>query len=478
MKVDENNSTNFNYYNHEKFNQILFSSLLFSSLLFFSCANDDLIEEITPEVSALSEAVMSEKTDVVRSRSLAPATDSIIDLSSLIEPLPYSMENTSIGVFPESGPWPVVYTNRTRASADDELGLEGIVGMPVNIIVKQNASGRKYVSDVGLNKELKLETEWGNSNQKFYLRKIPNGSMVLGEYYLTAYENPHFLVSVGVWASEPDVPFLYVKDSTDTYGTGLFIRKGNLDATSFMISSPFARKSPFSPSYPPFLPPGSIVLKPYAGDNYTGRLTFSDAPTYGTTEFEIRPCDEFDLVEMQVSPNGTTSITDAPSFFVSGSYRNNGSIQQTMSTKITERAQKSSTFNRNTTLTTLVKTDMKMDLIVVESNLSISVGANQEWSYGEQETVADDREYNFPLVIAPYKRVDVSITVTRKRANIDYRARMRGQNTGFYIWEEGTWENIDCTDIIVNLDEYDIATGQKTRSKVLNGIPTTPVSMN
>jgi hypothetical protein len=150
-----------------------------------------------------------------------------------------------------------------------------------------------------------------------------------------------------------------------------------------------------------------------------------------------------------------------------------------MSTKVTKRAQKTSSFNRKTSLTTNVSTNAKVSVGIFEGSISMSVGQNKEWSYGEQETISDDREYNFPLVIAPYKQINVSIMVTQKQADINYRARLRGVNTGYEIWEDGTWENVDCTDIIVSLVEYDVTSGQPTgRTKTLKGVPTTPTGMD
>lgn len=210
-----------------------------------------------------------------------------------------------------------------------------------------------------------------------------------------------------------------------------------------------------------------------------GNINFSKYNKQRTQEFEIRPCDDFVITEMQLSQYGTSDVVDLPDFVIKEVYNNNGSVQQQMSTKVTKRAQNTSNFSRKTSLTTNVSTSVKVGLSFIgETGITMSVGTNNDWTYGESETKSDDREYNFPLVIAPYKRVEVSIMVSRKQANINYRAKMRGLNTGYEIWEEGTWENVDCTTIMVNLDEYDIKSGAKTGSKLLNGIPTTPTGVH
>jgi hypothetical protein len=150
-------------------------------------------------------------------------------------------------------------------------------------------------------------------------------------------------------------------------------------------------------------------------------------------------------------------------------------VQQTQATKATQKAQNVSSFNRKTSLSTNVSAGIKVGAFFTSSNIQVSVGANHEWSYGESETKNDEREYNFPLIIPPYSRVEVTIMVTRKQANINYRAKLQGINTGYQIWEEGTWTNIDCTTIIVVLDEYSTLTGAKTGTRTINGIPTQAV---
>jgi hypothetical protein len=46
-----------------------------------------------------------------------------------------------------------------------------------------------------------------------------------------------------------------------------------------------------------------------------------------------------------------------------------------------------------------------------------------------------------------------------------FRILLQLNHIGYEIWEEGTWENIDCTNIVINLDEYDTNTGLKTGTR-------------
>ncbi len=355
---------------------------------------------------------------------------------------------------------------RTYSYGDDS-GIDGIIGMPVNLIIKQNPYGRRYITYKGTNAECKLENASDENNQKFFLRKMP----LTGLFYFTPYSNSSYLLSAGAYPNNPDNYVLYVKNSTNTTGAVWDIYKGRSDNYSFVLENQDLVRQGSGSWW-------NVYYLVLGVNSSNGKLNFSKYSTgRRTQEFEIKPCDDFVVKEMYLSQYGTSSVTNIPDFVVTESYRNNGSSTQTMSTKITRKAQKTSTFNRKTSLTTSVKTSVKLGAFFTEKEIDISVSSNQEWSYGETETKADDREYNFPLVIAPYKRINVSIMVSRKKANINYRAKLRGIKTGYEIWEEGTWENVDCTNIVVNLDEYDVNTGVKTGTRTLHGIPTRPTGI-
>ncbi|OAV67704.1 hypothetical protein Barb6XT_01353 [Bacteroidales bacterium Barb6XT] len=352
-------------------------------------------------------------------------------------------------------------------SYGDDTGIDGIVGMPVNLVVKQNPFGKRYITYKGANVECKLEEASNGNDQKFLLRKIP----LTGLFYFTPDNNPDYLLSAGAYANNPDVPVLYVKNSTNHLGAVWNIYKGQTDNTSFVLENEDLLEQGSGGFWDVY----SLAL---GVNSNNGNLNFSKYFSgRRTQEFEIRPCDDFGVTEMVLSEYATSSVADIPDFVVTESYRNNGSSTQTMSTKIIKKAQNTSTFSRKTSLATNVNTSVKVGAFFASGSINLSVGTNQEWSYGGTETKGDDREYNFPLVIAPYKQINVSIIVTRKQATISYKAKLRGVTTGYEIWEEGIWENVDCTNIAVNLDEYDVYTGLKTGTRVLSGIPTSPTGI-
>lgn len=415
-----------------KYYFLVFSFILFS---LSSCENDDTF---TKNIDYSLKADVNQEI----SRNISEG-DSIIELSNS------TLKKKSQKV-------------RTYSYGDD-TGIDGIVNMPVNLVIKQNPFSKRYITYKGENAECKLEDASNQDNQMFFLRTMP----LTGLFYFAPKEQPTYLLSSGAYSSKPNIPVLYVKNSTSSIGATWDIKKGSSDDRAIILYNE------------DLLEQGSggwwDVYNLALGVNSIDRnLNFSKYTNQKTQEFEIRPCDDFEIKEMQLSQFGTSDVVDIPDFVVTEIYSNNGSVEQQMSTRITKKAQRTSTFNRKTALSFNISSSIKVGAFFFENKITMSAGANYEWSYGENQVKSDDREYNFPLVIAPYKKVEVKIMVARKQANINYRAKMHGINTGYDIWEEGTWENVDCTTIIVDLKEYDLRTGAVTGTKQLNSIPTTP----
>ncbi len=357
-------------------------------------------------------------------------------------------------------------------SYDDDMGLDGIKDMPVKLVIKQNPFEKRFLTFKGKNLECKLENEEkdkdGLSNQKFFLKTMP----LTGLFYFTPQKEPECLLSSGTYSSNPEVPVLYVKSSTNTTGATWDIKRGNSDNRSFVLYNE------------DLLEQGSggwmdVYNLALGVNTNNGNLNFSKYNKLKTQEFEIRPCDEFVITELLQSQYAQSEIINKPDDIIEEEYENNSSLQQQMSTKIVRKAQRTSSFNRKTALTYNVSTSVKVGAFFASGRIETSVGGNNEWTYGESETKNDEREYNFPLVIAPYTKIKVSIIITMKEARINYRAKMHGINTGYDIWEEGVWENVDCSNIRVKLEEYDLRTGKLTgRTKLLDKIPTVPTGIN
>lgn len=390
-------------------------------------------------------------------------SDNEIELNSLksgIESVSVSENDTIIELTKSDLKKP---ENRTRSYGYEETGLDGIIDFPINIIAKENVYGNRYMTYKGVNQEIKLETANNNDNQKFFIKRMP----LTGLYYFTPYSNTSYLLSAGYWTNNPSKKILYVKNNGNSFGAVWNIYLGRQHDNSFVLENEDLLEQGSGSWWDVY----SLALG--VSNNELG---FSKYLNKGTQEFEIRPCDDFEIVSMQVTQDGTSTITQAPDFVISETYNNNGSSTQNISTKITKKAERTSTFNKKSSVSTNVTVKSKVGFVLSSGEISVSVGASQEWSYGTSEKFSDDREYNFPLVIAPHKRIKVIITVTRYNATINYKATLRGVNTGRLITENGTWTNVDCTDIKIDLQEYD-ASGQLTATRTLYKVPTTPTGV-
>ena len=347
-----------------------------------------------------------------------------------------------------------------------ELGIDGILNTPVNISVLRNIYKNMYLKYNGLNKEITFaKFDENNEDLQFLIHRMP----LTGQYYFTPYRlsDNKYLLSSGHWVNNPSVPsdvnILYVKDNGKSMGAVWDIAKGKSENSFVFYNSDLLEQGPGG-----WMDVYSLAL--CCQDNAVRFTKYTGLPEQ---EFKISPCENFQILSLTIDDN-MSSISSAPDFMIEKDYNNNGSLEQTFETNITERAKKSSTFNRNTSVSTKVDTSIKVGAFFAENKITVSVGTNNEWSYGSNEEHEDTRNYNFPLVVPPFKKVHAILTVTRTRASMNYSAVLKGMETGTTITEYGTWDNVDCTTIRVDLQELD-ANGKVIATRTLNGIPQGPV---
>lgn len=347
-----------------------------------------------------------------------------------------------------------------------DLGIDGILETPVNISVVRNIYKDMYLKYNGLNQEITFsQFDSNNEDLKFLIHRMP----LTGQYYFTPYRlsDNKYLLSSGHWVNNPSVPsdvnILYVKDTGNSLGTVWDITKGKSENSFVLYNSDLLEQGPGG-----WMDVYSLAL--CCQDNAVRFTKYTGLPEQ---EFKISPCETFQIVSLTVDDDMST-ISAAPSFVITKTFNNNGSTEQTFETGITERAKKTSTFNRNTSISTKVDTSIKVGAFFAENKITVSVGNNYEWSYGSSEEHEDTRNYNFPLIVAPFKNVRAVLTVTRTLASMNYTAVLKGMETGTLITESGTWDNVDCTTIKIDLQETD-SSGKVTATRTLNEVPNGPV---
>jgi hypothetical protein len=374
------------------------------------------------------------------------------------------------GEITEISPSTIEKPAQLRSSSDYNLNSElyDLVDFPVNIIVKENPEGTTYLTSQGLNKTLIFKTkENNNSNQKFYLSRIPlTGQLAIW----TKVNDVKKLVSAGVYTNAPDTKVLYVKDGTSPIGATWDFIKGQMSEESFILENSDVLESGNSGYW---MDVYNCVIGANGKEVYFGKYL-----NRRTQEFAIQPVDNFTLKNIEYIIDGTETLEQIPDFAVTWYYINNTSVKQSMTTNISEKASRTSTFSNTSSVSMNVSTEIKCGVpFIASGKINTSIGASTSFTYGKSESQEDSRSYNFPIEIAPQTSINASLIVSRFNLNVKYIATFIGASTNKEIKIEGRWSGVDCTDIKVVLEETNIA-NHSVKKVTLNGVPTQTFRMS
>jgi hypothetical protein len=298
-----------------------------------------------------------------------------------------------------------------RSSSDYYVNSElyDLIDFPINIIVKENPEGVTYLTSQGLDKTLIFKTkENNNSNQKFYLSRMPLTGQLL---IWTKVNDVKKLVSAGVYTNAPNTKVLYVKDGTSSIGSTWDFIRGQMSEESFILENPDVIESGNSGNW---------------WDVYYGVIGANGKEVYfgkymnqKKQEFAIQPVDNFTLKSIEYIIDGTEILEQIPDFAVTWHIVNNSSLKQTTSTNISEKASRTSSFSNSSSITVNLSTEFKVNVpFLASGKINTSVGSTTSFTYGKTESQEDSRSYNFPIEIAPQTRMDVSLTVSRFNMNV------------------------------------------------------------
>ncbi len=405
----------------------------------FSCSEDDIKQlNVTRENAETKSALIDTNGIRVNNDTIMPLEKSSTELN-------------------------LIKLHKTRgqqmtSSEDDELGIDDILGIPVNISVVKNIYNNKYLKYNGGNEEVTLSKfDENDEDLRFIFHRMP----LTGLYYITPYRlsDNKYLLCVGYYKKKPEEKILYVKTTTDSFCATWEISKGGSENSFVLRNSDLLEQGTGG-----WMDVYSLAL--YVKDNNLRFIKYSGQPEQ---EFIIHPCEAFRVKSLTIDQNSST-ISTAPSFVVEKDYYNYSNSQQTFTTTITQKATKTSSFNRKTNVQTTISSDVKVGAFFAKGSISVSVSNNDEWTYGKSEELEDTRDYNFPLIVAPYKHIHATLTVNREKAIMNYTAVLVGVDSGATITEHGTWENVDCTTINVVLQETTLE-GNVTATRTLYGIP-------
>jgi hypothetical protein len=341
-----------------------------------------------------------------------------------------------------------------------------LLDVPVNIIVKENNVGKTYLT----------------CPANFFVQRYYNGSQIYPPFfsarnndstqvfYLTLTpSNELYIQNRSVTGAKPTLgvrPSISGRPPTVSYGGGLnkilwkIYSGGTLHEGAYIIEN-------------------TEYNKVLGGVAHNADVFFDQYLNLGRQEFEIRPIDDFELINIQYINDASATITQQPDFVTQWFYSNNTSIQQSMSTSFSGRASYTSSFSRTTGGSISITTGLTVGIpSTVSGSINTNITMNHSAQYGKSETKEDAQTYNFPINVAPRTSVTATATVSRYLINLKYKATLRGINTGKLIQINGIWEGISCTDVKVALVEKSLDTGETLKSTTLSKIPKTTFKFN
>ena len=374
-------------------------------------------------------------------------------------------------------------SNKMRKAASYEMGNQSALdvlfdlrGLPVNIVVKENTNGSRFLTAMRKKKTFLWNTSYtslpacfaqkqndGNtSSQTFYLNYIP----LVGDYYLTTkFGNSTQVMSIGSYSKDPNSKFLFARDGSFQSSDELTINSSDSEGSSYYIQNSFwfGSDDPNNPT-------------PWNVWNYT--LGCKNTDTYfdkyrslGTQQFTITPLDNFTITKIEYNNDQTASLEKAPDFVVNWSANNATSVSQQMSTNFGSTASKTSNFSQTKSVSLSVSGSVKVGIpFIADGKISTTVNTSTSATWGESETTQDTRNYNFQLIVPARRRVVASATVSRYHMKLGYTAYLTGVSTGRTIKVKGVWDGVDCTDIVTNFTEYDLLTNAYIKTTTINGL--------
>jgi hypothetical protein len=345
-------------------------------------------------------------------------------------------------------------TLKSLAYGDLYSDLYELNGINFFIQTKDSYQSKNTLQSQGKGKEVILAPYSStNGNQLFYLRFLPAST---GIPYLIYSANEAAPIGAGSYASNPNKYVLYTQaaNSTSLFGFSWdFARSSTNDALNF-INQDIIGSGGGSP----------WDIFNYYLDATNGVMNFARSTNSIAQQFTIVPNDVFRLESIEYINDASATLTRIPDFTANWTYTNGTSIQQSMTTSFGQKASKTSSFTNQTSFTTKLSTEVKANVpFLASGKITTEVGGSNQNTYGKNETTEDTRNYDIPILVPANTRVTATATVARYNMNVNYIATLRGQNTSKIIKVRGVWSGVDCTDIVVNIQQTNLRTNVVTK---------------
>jgi len=390
----------------------------------------------------------------------------------------------------------MIPTAQTRSTSAIDDGLLQLIDFPINIIIRESNTPARFLTHHGIDREMNLTAFDSDNNifQTFYLR--PLNSSFPGEWQLETVvpirsglfnQRVRFERRLVSSVISNGTRLLTIPSQTFTVadiGFGTFVTTEGAfwsirpsqrvlrDGSGAYIFHNWNMRdgNPFNPTFFCLHSANSTVPG-------TANLRFGTYTGQGTQEFEIRPVGEFELLDVEIFADNTSSLIQRPDFVVEWYYTNYDLIEREMSTTFQRRAIHTSTFTRRHSVSLNVSASFGTSIPFIEGKVSTGLTTAHEWTFGRTEQVEDIRTYNFPLRVRAMTRVVATLSVTQLEMNLRYRAEFRCRITGRVFTEIGDWRGVDFTTIRVVVRGTDINTGS-IQTQEFDGVPTTRVTVS
>jgi len=323
----------------------------------------------------------------------------------------------------------------------------------------------------------------GSGLQQFIIEKLPpnySGGTAHSKYKISIVGTVPSPYNVGKYLCSSSAKTLFlttltnVQQQSHMYGRFAFVSIANTNKYYFSPDN-----IP-SETYPENIQTQILIDRNYFPykDRSVSLVGYDDNPFTPTNPdlhaWEIQPVDVFQIEKIEYYMNPGDRIEQIPDYFTTATVTNNTSLEQGMTMHFGQKATEQSTFSETEGMSLTISQNAGFSIAsIVSGGIDMTSVTTNTFSFTKSESKEDTRSYDFPIRVAPYKKVDATAAVQRYTANITYVATFKGTRTNKIIKLSGKWEGIQAGNITYTLTES--STGRILST--FTGIPTQTVDL-
>ncbi|MCM1301247.1 MAG: hypothetical protein NC226_05960 [Bacteroides cellulosilyticus] len=305
--------------------------------------------------------------------------------------------------------------------------------LPINIIVKENVRGGRFLTTQGAGKEIVFADYNNNVNQRFYIKILPLSSGIPYLIYSLQTNTP---IILGHYSNNPDIRVLfpYTKDEVP-WGASWNFLPNSINNTIII------QNNQIMDGGPDYWDLYNITL----GANQN-KVTFSKYNNSASQEFEFAPIEQFVIQSIEYINDATATFSHKPSKILKDGFSNNGPIEQNYTLQISEEVTETSNFAEKSAMSLNVSTTFSLSVpCLVEGQISTSVTTSVEHTYSESSSVKRAISRSYPVKIPPMYRADLSVTLFDDVIDMNYVATCQGVESGRIIKINGIWHGVSVS---------------------------------